>query len=479
MSRHPSNHTEPHSSQEKVAEEYINYVATTSTPSALTLSMIAEATRRDPTLRAVIDAIQSGKWYELAKRPKVDSDTFRTYERLKDELTIGTTTQVILRITKLVIPNELQHCVVELAHEGHQGITKTKSLLREQVWFPGINKMVEDRVKSCLACQVATPKEAREPLKMSHLPNQVWEELSIDFAELSTGDYLLVVSDDYSRYPVVEIIRSLAAQTVIPKLQHIFSQFGIPGTLKSDNGPPFNSEAFATFAANLGFTHRKITPHWPRANGEVERFMRTVKKIIKIALSQQKPWRDELTSFLRNFRATPHSSTGKAQATAFFNRQLRTKLPAMHNDVRDPAKIQEADQKAKERIKKYADSKAYVKSSKIRAGDTVVLKRDHSYCKSQTPYESKPYKVTVCKGSMITARRGERTVTRNSSFFKLVRQNDEHTGDNSTDGEYDYFENTNSEPDNATPADEQPLEPRRYPQRVRAPPRHLADYASK
>ena len=146
---------------------------------------------------------------------------------------------------------------------------------------------------------------------MSPLPNQVWEDLSVDFAELSTRDYLLVVSDDYSRYPVVEIIRSLAAQTVIPKLQHIFSQFGIPRVLKSDNGPPFNSEAFATFATNLGFTHRRITPHWPRANGEVEHFMWTVKKIIKIALSQQKPWRDELTSFLRNFRATPHSSTGK------------------------------------------------------------------------------------------------------------------------------------------------------------------------
>ena len=151
----------------------------------------------------------------------------------------------------------------------------------------------------------------------------------------------------------------------------------------------------------------------------------------------------------------------------------------MHNDVRDPAKIQEADQKAKEKIKKYADSKAYLKSSEIRAGDTVVLKRDHSYCKSQTPYESKPYKVTVCKGSTITACRGEKTVTTNSSFFKLVRQNDEHTGDNSTDREYDYFEHTNSEPDNATPADEQPQEPRRYPQRVRAPPRHLTDYASK
>ena len=68
--------------------------------------------------------------------------------------------------------------------------------------------MVEERVKSCLACQVATPEAAREPLQMSTLPDQAWEEISVDFAELSTGDYLLVVSDDYSRYPIVEVIRS-------------------------------------------------------------------------------------------------------------------------------------------------------------------------------------------------------------------------------------------------------------------------------
>ena len=53
---------------------------------------------------------------------------------------------------------------------------------------------------------------------MSPLPDKAWQEISIDFAELSTGDYLLVVTDDYSRYPAVEVIRSLAALTVMPKL---------------------------------------------------------------------------------------------------------------------------------------------------------------------------------------------------------------------------------------------------------------------
>jgi hypothetical protein len=62
--------------------------------------------------------------------------------------------------------------------------------------------------------------------------------------------------------------------------------------------------------------------------------------------------RRTITNFLRNFRATPHSSTGKAPATAFFNLQLRTKLPDVHTNARDPAEIQETDQKAKRKMKK-------------------------------------------------------------------------------------------------------------------------------
>ena len=90
---------------------------------------------------------------------------------------------------------------------------------------------------------------------------------------------------------MVEVLRSLTAQAVVPGLAKIFSKFGIPEVVKTDTPPPppFNSNEFKSFASDLRFAHRKITPHWPRANGEVERFMRTVKKVIKIALMEQKP----------------------------------------------------------------------------------------------------------------------------------------------------------------------------------------------
>ena len=52
--------------------------------------------------------------------------------------------------------------------------------------------------------------------------------------------------------------------------------------LRSDNGPPFNSREFNDFSKHLGFAHRKVTPYWPRANGEVERFMRKIHKLSRL-----------------------------------------------------------------------------------------------------------------------------------------------------------------------------------------------------
>ena len=70
---------------------------------------------------------------------------------------------------------------------------------------------------------------------MSPLPEQVWQEISVDFAELTTGHYLFLISDAYSRYPIMEALHSITAQTVIPKLQKVFAEFGFPEVVKSDN----------------------------------------------------------------------------------------------------------------------------------------------------------------------------------------------------------------------------------------------------
>ncbi len=172
---------------------------------------------------------------------------------------------------------------------------------------------------------------------MSPLPERPWAELSIDFGQVpGMSTHFLVVSDDFSRYVVVEPVSSLTGRTVIPILDKILCTFGIPDVIKSDNGPPFNGKEFADFALYRGFRHRKITPLWPLANAEAERFMRTVKKTMKAAISERKSWNQELQNFLLNYRATPHSSTGVPPATVLFGRDMKTTLPQIRFSSESP-----------------------------------------------------------------------------------------------------------------------------------------------
>lgn len=84
----------------------------------------------------------------------------------------------------------------------------------------------------------------------------------------------------------MEPVSSTSASAVIPKLDQLFASFGTPRIVKSDDGPPFNGEEFAKFVHVLGFRHCKVTPLWPRANGEVERFVRMLKKCTKAAKTE-------------------------------------------------------------------------------------------------------------------------------------------------------------------------------------------------
>ena len=93
---------------------------------------------------------------------------------------------------------------------------------------------------------------------MSKLPSTHWTNVSVDFSgPYPSSDYCLVVIDDYSRFPLVELLKSSSARLVIPVLDKIFAVHGLPEILKSDNSPLFQSLAFKKFLEYCGIKHRK------------------------------------------------------------------------------------------------------------------------------------------------------------------------------------------------------------------------------
>ena len=198
----------------------------------------------------------------------------------------------------------MQERILDLAHQGHQGITKTKSRFRSKVWWPGMSSQADKFVQLCQLCLLASSTATQTTLlKPTPLPEAVWLLVSVDFVgPFPTGENLLVCIDYYSRYPDVEIMKTITTAALEPSLRRIFARYGIPKEIVTDNAQTFCSASFAHLMDEFGIKHRRITPNYPRVNGEVERVNRSINKVVKTAIADGRNWRSALDEWLLAYR---------------------------------------------------------------------------------------------------------------------------------------------------------------------------------
>ena len=128
---------------------------------------------------------------------------------------------------------------------------------------------------------------------------------------------------------------------------------------------------------------------------DAERYMMTLEKCVRTATIEHKNWKQELNKFLRQYRATPHSTTGISPCEALNQRKLKTTLPEVTPPVRQQSIVEtqknlaQRDAEQKKKIKAYADQKLGVRESNIKLGDTVLIKQPKAN-KLSTPFNPVP-----------------------------------------------------------------------------------------
>ena len=421
LSRKPlDSGSDAHGVQESV-ESYVNYVFEYSIPKSISHEEIVNFTKQDPVLQELIRRIRGSK-FNFKNRKSIQ------FDNCFHELSV-TSQGVVMRNDQIVMPNSLTDRVIDIAHEGHQGITKTKALIRSKVWFPKMDQLVQNKLNNCYACMVNTAKVDYRPLRMTEMPDGPWQNLSIDFyGPTPSLTMLLVLLCDYSRFALVEELTSTVAKVVIKVLHTIWVTFGIPFLIKTDNGPPFNSQEFENFCSVFGVKHRLITPYWPRANGEVEQFNRNLTKVMRNAAVKGIPWQMELNFFLGSYRASDHTSTGVPPASLIFRYLATSRLTSVSekrlfdkNETDEKARTN--DQESKAKMKDYADSRMKAKELDLAVDDWVLYQKPRGkiYDKKEPVRDVSPWRVESVNGTMVTAKSSDgNVVTRNASLFKKI-----------------------------------------------------------
>ena len=432
ISDYPSRHPFNKNIQNQEVEEYINFVGGYACPNALSLDEIKRETLKDPVLQQVANLTRTHTWYKLDKiddypELKVYEHKLKLYKRVANELTISTDNDLILKSNRIVLPIPYQRIAVKLAHIGHLGVVKTKALLRSKSYFPGMDKAVEDEISRCMSCQAVGRGNPPAQLNITPTTKETWDTVNIDYlGPLPNGVYVFVIMDQKSKFPDVEFVHNTSATVLIKALERIISTYGIPNTVISDNGPPFQSHRIREFMEKYSINHQKITPRWPQSNGEVERFMTSITKIIRTAYIEHKNWKSEVHQFLFAYRNAPHATTQIPPAELMFNRKCRYTIPNYHNKVKKDIQRNAESRiiEAKHKAKLYSDQKHHARTPDIHTGDQVLVRQDK--CNKLTPnFEYQPYTVISTKGTMTTAQSNQTGAikTRNISHFKKIPDN--------------------------------------------------------
>ena len=145
LSRHPIEDRNVNLKQYiKDANDHINAI-TIESPTLLVVpeDEIIEETLKDFELTLVKKALllknkELEKFFELNKN-------ISAFKNHLNDITLSEN-GVLLKNHRIVIPKSLRNRIVDIAHDGHMGISKTKSLIREHIWFPDIDNMVQDKL---------------------------------------------------------------------------------------------------------------------------------------------------------------------------------------------------------------------------------------------------------------------------------------------------------------------------------------------
>ena len=232
--------------------------------------------------------------------------------------------------------------------------------------------------------------------KVQHVLAVYWYNTTVQLLQLPSGEELMVLVDEYSRFPIVEIIRSVPANTVIPDLDKRLATFGYPDIIKSDNGAPFNSDAFASFAKHSGVRHRRLTKCWPRGNAQAEGFNKPLIKAIRSAVVERRNWKQEMYQFLRQYRATPHTSTKFSPHRLLFGREPGTKLPCVktqdtHDDRAIHMAARENDKQAKQCQQTNADRRNKAEHNNLHVVDMVIMRNNKRSNKLSSAFQSQTH----------------------------------------------------------------------------------------
>ena len=325
----------------------------------VTATDIAKETLKDPLLCKVYYYTYHG--WDLCESPVKE---LAPYYNRRNEISIiqGCLTWGI----RIIIPNKYRHEILEELHAGHMGIVRMKEIARSYVYWPLIDLHIENKVNECSGCFDTRKVPAPAELHPWEYPSTKWSRIHLDFAGPMFGFMFLILVDAHSKWPEVVKLNTATSATTIKALDNIFSRFGLPLQIVTDNGSQFTSDEFSQYLKSNGIQHITTATGHPATNGQAERFVQTLKYSLKSSGSTPQTVDKDLSKFLMAYRNSPHSTTGRTPTSLLLGGNVKGRL-----DLLIPSTSKRVLKDQQKQVE-YRNSKSKTRSFEM--GDKVLAK---------------------------------------------------------------------------------------------------------
>ena len=159
------------------------------------------------------------------------------------------------------------------------------------------------------------------------------DRISVDFKgplpKTAAGyRYLFIAVDEYSRFPFAYACKDMTSSTVIDCLSKLFSLFGCPSYVHSDNQSSFISAEIKNFLVARGIASSHSSPYHPKGNGQCERFVGIIWKSIMLGLHTHNlpvsAWDRVVDGALHSLRSLVNTTMGETPHERLFAYRRKT-----------------------------------------------------------------------------------------------------------------------------------------------------------
>ncbi|MCH79856.1 Ty3/gypsy retrotransposon protein, partial [Trifolium medium] len=212
---------------------------------------------------------------------------------------------------------------------GHAGLSRTMKRLAENFYWDNMKKEAQLFIRQCVVCQktkylTGKPNGLLQPLP---LPNNVWEDISMDFVtglpnskgytvimvvvdRFSKGIHLGVLPTSFTAYKVAELFVSMVCKL-----------HGLPKSIVSDRDPIFISRFWADLFKFSGTLLRMSSSYHPQTDGQTEVMNRTIEQYLR-AFVHEKPsqWASLLPWAEYHYNTSVHTASGLSPFQVMFGK---------------------------------------------------------------------------------------------------------------------------------------------------------------